>query len=173
MKTNTLIITLAMALSAATGFAAEGDTRPANPPGPRPGGSEGQQRHRPMPPILAALDANGDGTLSTEELNNASAALKSLDKNGDGQVTGEEFRGPRPQEGKPEGARPEGRPEGARPEGGRKPGADRPQRGPEGGPVCPSCGFKLPKPNHEGRPGGQERPHGERPGKDAPAAAPR
>jgi Ca2+-binding EF-hand superfamily protein len=43
-------------------------------------------------PILAALDANHDGTISAAEIANAPAALKALDKNGDGQLTEDEVR---------------------------------------------------------------------------------
>jgi hypothetical protein len=55
--------------------------------GPPPSGG-----NRPKPPIESALDANGDGVISAEEMANASAALKTLDKNGDGQLTADEFR---------------------------------------------------------------------------------
>ena len=55
--------------------------------GPPPGGG-----NRPKPPIESALDANGDGVISAEEIDNASAALKTLDKNGDGQLTADEYR---------------------------------------------------------------------------------
>ena len=41
-------------------------------------------------PVLAAVDSNGDGTISAEELRNAPAALKTLDKDGDGNITREE-----------------------------------------------------------------------------------
>ena len=76
------------------------------PQGPRPGGREGgpdgprHEAHRRMmiPPIVIALDANKDGTISADELANASAAVKSLDKNNDGAVQMEELR-PKPPEG--------------------------------------------------------------------------
>lgn len=42
--------------------------------------------------IMAALDADKDGTLSANEIANATAALKKLDKNGDGKVGQEEIR---------------------------------------------------------------------------------
>lgn len=56
--------------------------RPEGPPGP--------------PPVVAALDANSDGTLSAEEIDGASGALKKLDKNGDGKLTREELMPPPP-----------------------------------------------------------------------------
>ena len=43
-------------------------------------------------PILAALDADGDGVISADELSSAPASLKKLDKNLDGQLTEEEVR---------------------------------------------------------------------------------
>jgi len=71
---------------------------PANVPkdAPRP----------PLPAIVKALDANGDGVIDATEIANAPAALKSLDKNGDGQLTPNEYIGPRPHMGPP----PEGGP---------------------------------------------------------------
>lgn len=71
-----------------------------------------QARHpghepRPKPPIIRALDANGDGAISAEEIQAATAALKALDKNGDGQLTREEFAfPPRGDRGEAEGRRP-------------------------------------------------------------------
>jgi predicted O-methyltransferase YrrM len=46
----------------------------------------------PVMPVMTALDANGDGELSAEEIANASQALKKLDKNGDGKLSREELR---------------------------------------------------------------------------------
>ena len=45
-----------------------------------------------MDPILAAIDADKDGTISAAELKNAVAAFKPLDKDNDGQLSGEEIR---------------------------------------------------------------------------------
>jgi len=42
------------------------------------------------PPIVAALDANGDGVISAKEIANAATALKALDRNNDGKITREE-----------------------------------------------------------------------------------
>lgn len=68
-----------------------GEHKDGPPPrGPRPDGDK--NFHPPVPPVLAALDANGDKTISADEIANASAALKKLDKNGDGQLTKEELR---------------------------------------------------------------------------------
>ena len=47
---------------------------------------------KPATSIFAALDANGDGVIDAQEINNAPAALRKLDKNGDGKITREEAR---------------------------------------------------------------------------------
>lgn len=70
--------------------------------GGRPGGGgrgEGGPQGRGGPranPIMTALDTNGDGVLSADEIRNAPASLKKLDKNGDGQLTMDELLPPRP-----------------------------------------------------------------------------
>jgi Ca2+-binding EF-hand superfamily protein len=43
-------------------------------------------------PVIAALDADSDGLLSAEEIENASAALKKLDRNEDGKIDFVEMR---------------------------------------------------------------------------------
>src|SRR5438270_2664854 len=60
--------------------ASSGENRP-QPPG-RP----------PVSPIMRALDVNGDGEISAEEIANASAALKTLDTNHDGKLDQSEIR---------------------------------------------------------------------------------
>jgi hypothetical protein len=60
--------------------------------GPGGGGGGGQ---RPLPAIVRALDANGDGVISAAEIANAPVALKKLDQNGDGKLTPDEYLGPR------------------------------------------------------------------------------
>jgi len=42
-------------------------------------------------PVLAALDADNDGTISESEMTNSSSALKKLDRNGDGNLTPDEL----------------------------------------------------------------------------------
>ena len=109
------------------GFGGGGFGGPGGPPG-GPGGGFG--RFMQALPVMAALDADGDGVLSEEEIANASKALAAVDKNGDGRIDGEEMRpdfaamrggggfgGP----GGPPGDRPprgEGRPGGGRGPGG-------------------------------------------------------
>jgi|SRR5579862_1054907 len=85
------ITTLAMSLCAGAVFAQEEG-------GPPPeGGEQGHRHHRPPPlPIVEVLDANHDGIIDSNEIANASAALKTLDKNGDGQLTKDEYLPPRP-----------------------------------------------------------------------------
>ncbi len=67
-------------------------TPPAGAPphgGPRPGDAN---HPHPVPPVIAALDVNGDGVIDASEIANATAELKTLDKNGDGKLTREELR---------------------------------------------------------------------------------
>ena len=55
--------------------------------GPGPGDRGGMLRFNP---VLAALDTNEDGEISAEEIDAATAALKTLDADGDGKITGDE-----------------------------------------------------------------------------------
>ena len=59
---------------------------------PRRGGPGGRGRN-PMAnlPLYKALDKDGDGALSEEEIKNASAALLALDKDKDGKLSKEEI----------------------------------------------------------------------------------
>lgn len=92
--------------------------RPADAPEP-----PADAPKRPVPPMLAALDTDKDGTISAAELANAPASLAKLDKNGDGQLTPDEFMGgPRGGEGRgPRGPKGPGGP-------GRGPRANAPQQ---------------------------------------------
>jgi hypothetical protein len=60
------------------------------------GGPEERGRGGPdimrMIPVMAALDKDGDGVISSDEIAGAVAALKTLDKNNDGRLDGEELR---------------------------------------------------------------------------------
>ena len=85
------IILTSLALGAGA-WTLSAQAQPAGPDGPPPGG------HRPPPPVLLALDANHDGVIDAGEIANASVALKALDKNGDGKLTSDELR-PTPPDG--------------------------------------------------------------------------
>ena len=116
-----------------------GEGRPDGPPPRGEGGPD--DRPRPPHPVMDALDKDHNGEISEEEINNATAALKSLDKNSDGKLTDDEIRPPRPEGGpgrdgerRPDGPpRGEGEPRGDRPPGDGPPG-DRPPRDGEGRP---------------------------------------
>jgi hypothetical protein len=59
-------------------------------------GRPGQGGERPtVPPLLAALDTNGDGVIDAEEIARASESLKKLDRNNDGRITMDEALSPR------------------------------------------------------------------------------
>ena len=91
----TWMTVLAVGLGAGLVFAQE---EGGPPPQDGNGGGPGQGHHRPPPPpIVQALDANHDGVIDSNEIANASAALKTLDKNGDGKLTTDEYRPPRPE----------------------------------------------------------------------------
>lgn len=61
--------------------------------GPRRGGGPGgRPNFLMMMPIIVALDANKDGEISKEEMENATAALQKLDKDKNGKLTEEELR---------------------------------------------------------------------------------
>ena len=90
-----------------------------------------------MHPLMAVLDTDGDGELSSEEIANAVVALQKLDTNEDGKITLDELRAFMAQR-RPGGPAGRGRPGGpGRPEGARGPG------GPAGRPGGPR-GFGGP-----------------------------
>jgi hypothetical protein len=75
-------------------------------PPPRPPGDQEKPKNPrppkgPVPPVIAALDADRDGTISAEEMQDASESLNKLDKNDDGEISPEELHphGPPPREG--------------------------------------------------------------------------
>lgn len=106
---------------------------PNCPPGGPNGGNkpqgQGEPHRMPVPPVLNAIDGNHDGTIDTTELNNASAALRALDKNGDGQLSPEELRPEMPRPGSP------GKPGNGQGPGPNAPQGQHPQRpgGPQQG----------------------------------------
>ncbi len=72
------------------------------------GGRDGGRHHRRHSPLKAALDANQDRAIDASEIAGASAALRALDKNGDGMLTIEELRPPRPEGAAMNGSAPTG-----------------------------------------------------------------
>ena len=96
MKTKLTIGLLAGLCALALGAQAQDAGGPPDGGPDGQGGPGGGHRHRPIPPIVQALDANHDGIIDSNEIANASAELKTLDKNGDGQLTMDELMGPRP-----------------------------------------------------------------------------
>jgi hypothetical protein len=59
------------------------------------GAGQGQPPQPPPSPLLTALDLNGDGKLSADEIAKAPQSLLKLDKNGDGKLSRDELRPPR------------------------------------------------------------------------------
>jgi EF hand domain-containing protein len=125
---------------------------PQGPPrddngGPPQGPPRRGRMGRPPNPLMEALDTNHDGTLSAEEIANASASLKKLDKNGDGKLTPDELRP-------------------ARRQGNRRPG----RRGPDDegpGPGGPRGNFGPgARDGDSGPPQGGRGEPGDRPGPD-------
>lgn len=99
------------------------------PPGQNgPGGGHGG----PSNAVLAAIDADGDHTITADEISNAAAALKKLDTNGDGKLTSDEIHAG---EGPGQGGQRPGR-EGER-DGRRSPGGAGEAVSPGGGPGGP------------------------------------
>lgn len=105
MKQHHIQIVLALAASLAA------SAQPPHPPGDR----------MPPSPVIGAIDADRDGSLSAAEIANAATALATLDANGDGSLIPDELR-PRPPEGA-EGPKKGGKPAGP-PQGGpqKRPG---------------------------------------------------
>lgn len=127
--TVTTLITALIASTAWMSFAQEEkpdtpDTERDNPrerEGRRGPGGRGDLNSRL--PIYKVLDADEDGEISAEEIENAVAALKKLDKNNDGKLDAQEIA---PTFGRRGGARGGRGGAGARP--GRERGDDRPDR---------------------------------------------
>ena len=92
LKISVLMTVLALAGSAVYLVGQDND----NGQGPRRGPGN---RRPPIPPVIAALDANHDGVVDSAEIDNAPAALRKLDRNGDGQLTMDELLPPPPRRG--------------------------------------------------------------------------
>ena len=152
------VVCLALAGAAVTAQAPDGPQPPPGeqlgPPddrtGPPPQHPFGPPRRPlPPPPVVAVLDADRDGELSAEEIQDASAALKTLDKDGDGKLGREEMHPPmRPRERSGDGFGP-----------GRGPSAEFPHAPREHFPLGRDAG-----PGH-GRPGAR---NGQFPGPPGP-----
>jgi hypothetical protein len=70
--------------------AASGGPGGRGPEGGRGEGPRGNMNFIRIDPVLAAVDSNGDGVISADEIRDSAAALRKLDKDGDGRVTREE-----------------------------------------------------------------------------------
>jgi EF hand len=91
MKTrNILLILTAVGLSTFSLHAQDAGGSP-----PPHGGPHGKGPH-PQPPLIKALDSNDDGKIDATEIANAATALAALDKDGDGQISSDELQPPRP-----------------------------------------------------------------------------
>ena len=108
MSVLRLLPAFLMAFFLFSDLASAQDDRPRRERGQRRAQPDREERsdrpergRRPQSPIIAALDADGDGEISAAEMANAVAALKELDKNGDGKLTREEFAAPRQGRGGP------------------------------------------------------------------------
>lgn len=96
-----LLVTAALAL--VTALAAQTDAPrgpgprgPGGPGGRGPGGPGGPGGRGPGHPIIRVLDADQDHEISAAELKNAPAAIRALDLNGDGIVSADELHPSRP-----------------------------------------------------------------------------
>lgn len=97
MKTlaTTLLIASTLAIGTFASPAADKDTqRPQRGDKQNKGDKQGKGGGG-RDALFAVLDADGDGALSAQELQNAVAALGKLDKNGDGNLTQEELKAAR------------------------------------------------------------------------------
>jgi hypothetical protein len=88
------------------------------------GGQGGPGGFMRMFPVMTALDSDGNGEISPEEIKGAVAALKKLDKNKDGKLTEDELRPNFGGRGGASGQRPS--------RGGESRGGQRPSGGGEG-----------------------------------------
>ncbi len=81
---------MATAQPAASGGAGGRGPEGGRGEGGRGEGPRGNMNFIRMDPVLAAVDTNGDGIISADEIRDSSAALRRLDKDGDGGVTRDE-----------------------------------------------------------------------------------
>ena len=64
-----------------------------------------RRRRRKGGPLMRVLDVDKDGVLSAKEIENAGAALKALDANGDGNVTRDELHQKKDRQGRDDKSR--------------------------------------------------------------------
>ncbi len=105
---NTIALMMALGLTLPAMTFAQDDARPPQRPPQNRDGGPGFGGPRPIPPLMAALDANRDGVIDETEIKNASEALRKMDRNGDGKLTLEELRPRRPDGAGDAAPRPEG-----------------------------------------------------------------
>lgn len=145
MKKQMMMMTLAVLGVSAACALAQDEGAPGQEPGRRPpmrgGPAQGEgpgmgMRQMPPPPVIAVLDANGDGVIDEKEIANAPKALAKLDKNGDGKLTRDELRPPMPprgEGGEGPGFRGPDDEETRGPRAGGRPGRGGPRQGGQGG----------------------------------------
>jgi len=95
--------------AAPAGDTKTGADKPAGDP------PKGQRPPPPPSPLLQALDTDGDGIISADEIGTAPESLAKLDKNNDGQLGPREYmpapaEGKRPRDGGKDGGKPEAKP---------------------------------------------------------------
>lgn len=90
----TIFFLAAVAFTSAFGLTHAVAQSPESSKKGRPGGPGGPDITGIMKilPLMVALDEDGDGALSSAEINNATAALKKLDKNADDTISRDELR---------------------------------------------------------------------------------
>ena len=93
LATFTMLCLAATVMAQPPGGGPGGQGRGGPPGGPPPPGAPGRfEQMMQMFPVMVALDADKNGEISTEEMENATKALQALDKNGDGKLTEVEIR---------------------------------------------------------------------------------
>lgn len=104
-NTKTMLMATVMMLGLAATVMAQPQERGKK--GGQRGGDQSSQdrmlRFMQALPVMAALDADKDGTISAAEIAGASAALGKLDANGDGELSLDELRPTRTQGGQGKG----------------------------------------------------------------------
>jgi len=92
MKKLYLSTLFALSVAAVTVGSAVGQSGSGDGPDGGSGRGDFRARMMRMMPVLAALDADGDGVISKAEIKNAAAALRTLDKDKDGKLSKEEMQ---------------------------------------------------------------------------------